>query len=181
MRIKLIEAQTVASLERNLQNIIFPKLADRLKLYFDVDTGLNKTSYDKVYKGYFDDDKVRVPVDLEVNTTHRQIDEWNDPDNHDGKFIKADCFMTMIIRGNKYEIGAVNSSKPNMVVEAIWDVIVDEKITFVLDIDTTNARVPALDGSEAHTEKEWKELFKQKQKELDSDDFGKWWNEVYPF
>ena len=77
MRIKLIEAQAVASLERNLQNIIFPKLADKLKLYFDVDTGLNKTSYDKVYKGYFDDGKDRVPVDLEVNTTHRQIDEWN--------------------------------------------------------------------------------------------------------
>ena len=181
MRIKLIEAQAVASLERNLQNIIFPKLADKLKLYFDVDTGLNKTSYDKVYKGYFDDGKDRVPVDLEVNTTHRQIDEWNDPDNHDEKFIKADCFMTMIVRGNKYEIGAVNSSKPIMTTNAINRTIRDEKITFVLNIDDSGVPIPANDNSESHTEQEWKELFKQKQKELDSDAFGKWWNTVYPF
>lgn len=180
MRLKLIEAQSISSIEGNLQHKIFPALRKRLKLDFDVEVGLSRTSYSKIYKGYFDDGKFRVPVDLEVNTTDKDIDEWNDPDNHEEDFVKADCFMTMIFRGTKYQIGAVSSNNPNMVVEAIWAVIKDEKITFELDIDNSKVKIPAVDGSESHTEKEWKELYKSNQDTMSDTAFAKWWNEVYP-
>ena len=68
-----------------------------------------------------------------------------------------------------------------MTTNAISRTIRDGKITFVLNIDDSGVPIPANDNSESHTEQEWKELFKQKQKELDSDAFGKWWNTVYPF
>ena len=181
MRIKLIEAQTISNIEGNLQSKIFPALSKKLNLQFDVEMGLNKTSYSKVYKGYFDDDKFRVPVDLEVNTTDRQIDEWNDPENHDEDYIQADCFMTLILKGIKYDIGAVNSKSPNMVVNAITTVMNDEDITFMLKLDNSKVKIPARDNSESHTEAEWRELFKTNQNTMDTTTFANWWNTVYPY
>ena len=189
MRIKLVETETVYSLEPNLKRLVFPAL-EKIGFYFDVDVKLPRTNFDVIYMGSYKRDKLSVGVKLEFVTTHVATEEWNDKENKIfGKgTYKSDATLKLIVAGQKYLVGPICTSKPETVVDGILDTIESEDIKFYSGFSTKPGEelYPARnDPNESHTKADWIKLAKEKLNALNNGEispqqYGSFMNDVLP-
>lgn len=189
MRIRLVETETVASIEPNLESLVFPALK-KIGFYFDVNVKIPRTFFDVIYLGTYKRDNRSVGVRIEFVTTHIDTEEWNDPANREGTsndFV-SDATLKLIVSGKKYTCGPICTSKPETVVSALVDTIESEDINFYSEFATKPGEelIPAMNNpDETHTEADWKKIAQEKldalaKKEISSQEYGKFINDVYP-
>lgn len=189
MRIRLVETETVANIEPNLESLVFPAL-EKIGFYFDVNVKIPRTLFDVIYLGTYKRDNRSVGVRIEFVTTHIDTEEWNDPENREGAsndFV-SDATLKLIVSGKKYTCGPICTSKPKTVVAALVDTIESEDINFYSEFATKPGEelIPALNNpDETHTEADWKKIAQEQldalvKKEISSQAYSKFINDVYP-
>lgn len=183
--------ETISKIEPNLEKYIFPAF-EKYDLYFDVNSKLARTSFDAIYRGIYRDGDHSASISLEFVTTHVDVDRAK----ADG--VTADCTMKVIVFGQKYNAGAVNTKDPDSVIYAFEDVVEQNNITLFPKIEEKPKEepaklIPASNGSgEAHTEEEWKKIYAEKKAALPKTNvtdedvdatwrFYHWVSDVYPF
>lgn len=164
MKIKLIEAsQPIKKLDYNIEHIVLPKFKEYGFDFISLPTKPNIYSY--IFTGM--DNNYKVKVSLELNTTDSEIDMWNN-DNSD--LYIADLFATLIFNRREIPLGCISSKNPDSITYAMQHVNLDEyRPATKEDMEEKRLITPKMANSRfsAMTKKEWIDVYKTLEKELD--------------
>ena len=164
MKLKLIEAtQPIKKLDYNIEHIVLPKFKEYGFDFISLPTKPNIYSY--IFTGM--DNNYKVKVALELNTTDSEIEVWN---NENADLFIADLFATLTFNRREIQLGCISSKNPDSITYVMQYVDLDEyKPVTKEDMEekrliapkTANSRFPAM------TKKEWINVYKTLEKELD--------------
>ena len=173
MKIKLVESYVpYKNVQKQFEQKVIPSLRD---MGFNFDKNINEVNAYRVYYygTYESREDQKIPFKLEVSTTHKAIDETTD-----------NIFLVLTIGDNTVELGPCNTNDPIYIQDLIdQEFASSQEISklYSKNYSLPSDQIQSKDGKESHTRKEWNELFKKNQKEMNPQRFGSWWNTVYPF
>lgn len=161
MKLKLLEAeQPISKLEYNIEKNLLPRFADYGINFQNRPTRINK------YKNSYNGIGNNLICQLFLSTTNDIIDEWNE-ENSD--IYVADLYGELKMNGINEKLGALCSSNPASVDDAMTDINVeDNKILTAEKLDNAKIYEPKQNGVglDPMTKEEWINLKKELEAEL---------------
>ena len=176
MKVRLIEAATpISKLEYNIKKNILPALSMYNFNFLGMPTKPNMYVY--IYNG--SNVTYRCPAKLELNTTNREIDIFNDMED---KPYVGDLFATIYLNSQKIDVGVISSKDSRSIEYALDDINFDN---YIIKNEppkdpAETTLIPARDKSAEHTAKEWLEIAKEKKEKLDDTQYKDWYTRVFP-
>lgn len=172
MKVKLIESYVPFNkVQKQFESKVIPALHD---MGFTFDKNINEVNAFRVYYygTYNSREEQKIPFKLEVSTTHKAIDETTD-----------NIFLVLTIGNKTVELGACNTNDPNYIQDLIdQEFESSENISKLYSKNNSlpSEKIPSSDGKEAHTREEWRALFIKNRDTMSAQQFGSWYNKVYP-
>lgn len=164
MKLKLIEAtQPIKKLDYNIEHIVLPKFKEYGFDFISLPTKPNIYSY--IFTGM--DNNYKVKVALELNTTDSEIEVWN---NENSDLFIADLFATLTFNRREIPLGCISSKNPDSIDYVMQYVDLDEyKPVTKEDMKEKRLIAPKMANSRfsAMTRKEWINVYKELEKEID--------------